>query len=441
MKLSTRLTLATVGLVLITGGATVAAAWLSLKAVVVPRAVERLEIHALALAADMERTARFTRSDTLSFAAAAALDGIVRARRNGGIHPDDGTTEAVWRARMAARFAAELAFKPAYYKFRIIGVEDGGREIVRVDRSGPGGAVHIAPDAELQSDGDTEYFRRTIALAPGTALISSLDLNREHGEVQTPSVPVLRVATPIIAPDGSVFGIVVINVDMRPTLEHVRRQQIANTSIYVINQRGDYLVHPDRSREFGFEFSRPYTIQEEFPALAPVLSRGLSPQRLLVDGPTEPLGVGLAPLQWSNGPWLAVAEIAPYSAIISASRSVREAIIWTSALAVIVALILAVLLSRSLARPLTQMTRAVEAFARGEPTRPPLDAGGEIGVLAKAFARMVNDIGEKSAAVEKEVIERRRLFDTSLDLILITDRKGRFLQVSPSAEAIIGFRP
>lgn len=441
MKLSTRLTLATVILVLITGGGTVTAAWFSLKAIALPRAVERLEVHARALATDIERTARFTRADTLSFRAATALDGIIRARRNGGVHPDDGTSEAVWRGRMAARFAAELAFKPAYYKFRIIGVEDGGREIVRVDRSGPDNAVRIVPDAELQREGDSAYFRQAIALAPGTALISSLDLNRERGEVETPNVPVLRVATPIVAPDGSIFGILVINVDMRLTFERVRRQQTGSTKIYVINHNGDYLVHPDRSREFGFEFSRPYAIQDEFPALAPVLSRGLATQKLLVDGPSEQLGVGIAPLQWSNGPWLAVMEIAPYSAIMSASLSVRQATVWTSVVAVIVALILAVLLSRSLARPLMQMTEAVEAFGRGEPTRPPLDAGGEIGVLANAFARMVSDIGEKSAALEKEVIERRRLFDTSLDLILITDRRGGFLQVSPSARTILGFAP
>ena len=35
----------------------------------------------------------------------------------------------------------------------------------------------------------------------------------------------------------------------------------------------------------------------------------------------------------------------------------------------------------------------------------------------------------------------RRLFETSLDLILVTDRQGNFIQVSPSALAILGYRP
>ena len=36
----------------------------------------------------------------------------------------------MWRERIAARLAAELDAKPAYAEFRIIGLEDGGREIL-----------------------------------------------------------------------------------------------------------------------------------------------------------------------------------------------------------------------------------------------------------------------------------------------------------------------
>ncbi len=37
--------------------------------------------------------------------------------------------------------------------------------------------------------------------------------------------------------------------------------------------------------------------------------------------------------------------------------------------------------------------------------------------------------------------QRRRIFDTSLDLILVTDRRGKILRVSPSALAILGYGP
>jgi PAS domain S-box-containing protein len=109
--------------------------------------------------------------------------------------------------------------------------------------------------------------------------------------------------------------------------------------------------------------------------------------------------------------------------------------------AVLLAIALAILIMRSLIEPITQMTRAVEAFGRGAPMSMPIDAAGEIGVLARAFQRMGTEVREKAAALARRTGERRRLFDTSPDLILVTDRQGRFLQVSPSSTAIIGYRP
>src|SRR5712691_12816522 len=35
----------------------------------------------------------------------------------------------------------------------------------------------------------------------------------------------------------------------------------------------------------------------------------------------------------------------------------------------------------------------------------------------------------------------QRIFETSLDLILVVDRKGTFIRVSPSSMTILGYRP
>jgi diguanylate cyclase (GGDEF)-like protein/PAS domain S-box-containing protein len=51
------------------------------------------------------------------------------------------------------------------------------------------------------------------------------------------------------------------------------------------------------------------------------------------------------------------------------------------------------------------------------------------------------DMQLKAKALHQEAEERKRLFETSLDLILITDRKGNFTQVSPNSLATIGYRP
>jgi diguanylate cyclase (GGDEF)-like protein/PAS domain S-box-containing protein len=51
------------------------------------------------------------------------------------------------------------------------------------------------------------------------------------------------------------------------------------------------------------------------------------------------------------------------------------------------------------------------------------------------------DIHEKAEALNHQAEEQRRLFETSLDLILVTDRKGNLGRVSPSSLATLGYRP
>lgn len=51
------------------------------------------------------------------------------------------------------------------------------------------------------------------------------------------------------------------------------------------------------------------------------------------------------------------------------------------------------------------------------------------------------DLQERTEALNQETEERRRLFETSLDLIIVTDRTGIFRRVSPSSLAILGYHP
>jgi PAS domain S-box-containing protein len=51
------------------------------------------------------------------------------------------------------------------------------------------------------------------------------------------------------------------------------------------------------------------------------------------------------------------------------------------------------------------------------------------------------DIRLKGKALSQEAEESRRLFETSLDLILVTDPKGIFIRVSPSSLTTLGYRP
>jgi diguanylate cyclase (GGDEF)-like protein/PAS domain S-box-containing protein len=71
-----------------------------------------------------------------------------------------------------------------------------------------------------------------------------------------------------------------------------------------------------------------------------------------------------------------------------------------------------------------------------------LSTGGFlIGRERRARAAADTRVAEADTALRQEIEERRLLFETTLDLILITDRRGTFLRVSPSSAAILGHDP
>ena len=437
MSFFTRLMAAMTVLVVLTAGIIGFLSSRNIEAITTPRALDHIDSRIRLLAAELEDAVRSARADIIGFRSAVAVEGIVKASGAGGA--GDGITLDEWRTRLARRFAAELAAKSSYGQFRLIGIADGGREIIRVDRSGPNDEIRIVPDAELQRKGDRIYFLDAIRLPAGEVSISPIELNREHGAVEVLHVPVIRAAASIFGKDGEPFGIIIINIDLRSAFSRIRAAAARNGDrIYLTNERGDYLLHPDPSKEFAFVFGRSSRLQDDFPQLNPASAAPLAPA-IIRDRAGRAFGAAMVSVRLAQGPRVALVAMAPYSRILAASRGVRGATALAGIVAVLLAIVLAILLTRSLAKPIVQMTRAVEAFGRGEPMQMPTSATGEIGLLANAFQRMGVDVREKTAALAKETAERQRIFETSLDLILITDPQGRYLQVSPSSTVILGY--
>jgi PAS domain S-box-containing protein len=440
MTLSTRLVTAMVALVVLSAAIVGAFTYRNIETVVIPRSLASIESSARLLALELEAALRGAHADVVGFRSAVAVEGIVRATLADAARPQ-GFSLAQWRDRLAARFVAELAVKPNYSQFRIIGIADGGREILRVERTGPARTIRVIPQDELQQRGDSDYFKRAIRLAPNEVDVSPIELNQEHGVVELPHVPVIRTAAAIHAPNGEPFGVVVINVDLSAEFARIRAARRPDSRIYLVNEQGDYLIHPDPEREFGFAFAKPQRLEDDFPDLAGAMTRTSPVSRIVRDRNGEVFGIALAPARLAQGPLVTVAEAIPYSQVIAPAIAVRNSSLAAGLAAVLLAIILAVLVARSLTRPLVAMTRAVQAFGRGEPMTVPADTAGEIGTLSNAFVRMAGEVREKSAALTQETAERRRLFETSLDLIVVADSQGLFIQISPSALAILGYRP
>jgi PAS domain S-box-containing protein len=456
MSLAARLTATVALLVAVTAAAIGTVTYHNIAAAILPGELERAATHSQSLAFELETHVKTARGDVLAFRAAIGLAGIMRASLPDGTAPMSGMTAAEWRERLGDRLTAELKAKPAYAQFRIIGVADGGREILRVDRSGPDGEIRRVPDAELQRKGDRGYFKEAIRMRPDEVYVSQIDLNEEQGVTETPHVPTLRVATMIPTASGDPFGIIIINLDLRPVFERIRGAAGPERQMFVVNARGDYLVHPDRSREFGFELGYPVRWQEDLPEFAAAVGSDLSGAGIVRDPHGNKIGAALASARLANGPRIGVIETIPYTALAAPAAAVGHWSILTGIVAVLLSAGLALLLARSLTQPLAQMTRNVERFAQDETLPVPTDASGEIGVLARTFARMASDVRDKTQALKREIEEHRQtdaalqqqsarallysaVVESSDDAIVTKSLEGTITGWNPAAERLFGF--
>jgi len=144
-----------------------------------------------------------------------------------------------------------------------------GREIFRYNWKGSDHPLEEVAAADLQDKSDQSYYRDTLAAPAGTAVFSPLDLNVEHGQVEQPIKPTLRVSGQIVGPDGKPKALLVLNYLGDQLLREVRQQVDQSRPKMLLNGDGYWLVGPDKEQEWAFMFpgKKGGNLKEENPGL------------------------------------------------------------------------------------------------------------------------------------------------------------------------------
>jgi signal transduction histidine kinase/DNA-binding response OmpR family regulator len=175
------------------------------------------------------------------------------------------------KATLSKMLSAISKHSPQYAQLRFI--DSSGDEKIRVDRFGSKSEAIFASD--LQNKSERYYFKRAIALDRRQVYLSPLDLNVEHGAIEVPWNPMLRVATPIFDQAGEKRGVFIINYHAQHLLDHLtsKASREVGLTTEMLNGQG-YWLHADASQDmFGFMFEKPdLTLTARMPALWTALS-------------------------------------------------------------------------------------------------------------------------------------------------------------------------
>ncbi|GGQ35196.1 PAS domain-containing sensor histidine kinase [Shewanella litoralis] len=141
-----------------------------------------------------------------------------------------------------------------------------GFEKIRLERH-KGQLLNIPPKS-LQQKNTRDYFIQTTKLNEGEVYVSPINLNHENGTLSFPYLPVIRVSTLVRGnTNQSPQGQIVINVLAESLFSRLAIDSVyfdANIYMYLINDEGDFLFHPDNSKTFGFNHGQRYTFEGEF---------------------------------------------------------------------------------------------------------------------------------------------------------------------------------
>lgn len=323
------------------------------------------------------------------------------------------------------------------YQIRLL--DRSGHERVRVDRR-PDGVV-VATPAELQDKSDRYYFREAIVRPAGSLYVSPLDLNVEHGVVEKPERPVVRLATVVSDAQGATRGMVVVNLHAKVLIEPVQQMvQDREGVAYLFDRSSHFLARRSAGDSGAFTMQPLSELQEAGPQVL---------QRLLSDSTGHQFAAGMiwahAPIEFSAG---ALREGAPrwVMAIAVPERALLGQVLELSRLylvllgALVVAAVAGYSLSRRLIGPLEALTAEVDAIAAGDlARRVHVEGRDEIARLGERFnamaARLQATLAELQAhrdRLEVEVRERTR------DLTAERARLSAVLRHASDAVAAVG---
>ena len=428
MRLSGRLILVSVGLVCFTAAGVGAFSQWKLEKELVPASLNRIRTEAVNLVRQAGAYVESVGADVLVLRGAAETDGIVLARRGNGVTPGYSRSEAAHRAALAQLFVSFLTAHPQYLQVRLIGMEGDGREIVRVDRAAADDTPHIVPEAGLQAKGDRTYVRAALVAAPGAIYVSPVELNMEFGALEVPHVPVVRVATPVHDAAGRPFGILIINVDMRPLFARLRAAVASPQILYVVNAEGEFLVHPDSGKTFGFDRGHRFRIRDSFPALARLAELDPPVVRELRDASGGAYWVAIAAAPTELGRRVYMIVTAPTQLIMASIATVRWSSLSMAVAVSVVAIAIAVWFARSMSRPIRQIVASLDAAGGAGIADLPTGGGTEVGILADTIQRFA----------DREHFYRAVL-ESANDVIITRSLDGIITSWNPAAENLYGY--
>ena len=390
------------------------------------RTASQAELHAetRVIAAHIESAFTIASDQAFILRNTPPIEGIIRARFHNGIDPYDGSTLATWRERLAEIFVSHLEVEREFTQIRYILRDEGGREIVRVNRTDEG--IQVVAEQDLQQKAGEFYFQQGLQTPLDAVYTSPITVNREYGEVSPDMTPTIRTIVSVPGPDGAPYGMIAINSDIRIILEEALLAAAPEYEVFIADGDNNFI----HFRPGEGIVSNQYVFEDGF-------------------DPPALLGLGAADFQESEGLTYAVQTLEAgvdsgngitfriyvgqsTQTLMQGAYAIRRQSMLLAVSLVVLTAIGSLLFVTSLTRPLDQLTEAVQTYANTrEPIEMKFNNKDEIGLLGLKFVEMTQALKQNELSANT--------FETIIDGLILLNPDGTIQSMNPAARFMFGY--
>nr|MBA3498745.1 HAMP domain-containing protein [Deltaproteobacteria bacterium] len=128
----------------------------------------------------------------------------------------------------------------------------------------------------------------------------------------------------------------------------------------------------------------------------------------------------------------------PLGDVLETRARMRNRLLVGSGFGLLGCLLLSYIFVRAITRPLQSMTRTAERLAKGDyDAPPPIDSGGELGVLARAMNHMAAEVKTRIGELTQQRDLLSVVFGGLVEGVVVVDRKGAVVLANEAAQPML----
>lgn len=428
LSLSTKIVVFTSVMILITTSLIASIVLYSSKTYFLQRSTENLQQEANLISQDIHNSFKKLSNDLLILSNIPSVNDIIETSKQHDALSSQKRDHEKWKSRLAVIFSAILKANPTYTQARYIGRANNGKEILRVNQVN--GKIYRTSEAELQEKNTEPYFNKAINATEGSVIFSAVSYNREHGKIEYPLVPTLRIMMPVYDKHHHPFGFLIFNLDYEKHLKNILLESNSNNKLILFNEFGDYFVYnpKDKTLKFTKHDQEIYDLSDSRKK-SEKLNSLLKRLRKKPDNITISKNIYSSSAKKDNVLTLTI-SVDKNELFKNDNQIIQNILFMLSAIAIITILITMVF-SKWLMRNLKQMTETISKSSPNDGHEQlPTQLKDEVGVLARAFVSKT-ELLRKMALYDSltGLANRNHFLDHLHSAILRAERTKKLLAV------------